>query len=52
MELLEVVVQVEVGIEITVRRQVEVTQQAKTVKVAVAVTPKPPHITLPQRSTK
>ena len=45
MELLGVVVQVEVGIEVTVSRQVEVTQQARTVRVAVAVTPKPPHIT-------
>ena len=52
MELLEVIVQVEVGIEVTVSRQVEVTQQARTVRVAVAVTPKPPHITSPQRSTK
>ena len=45
MELLEVVVQVEVGIEVAVSRQVEVAQQARTVRVAVAVTPKPPHIT-------
>ena len=36
------VVQVEVGIEVVVSRQVEVTQQARTVRVAVAVTPKPP----------
>ena len=50
MGLLEVVVQVEAGIEITVSQEVEVTQQTRTARVAVAVTPQPPHKTPPQLS--
>ena len=41
MGLLEVVVQVEAGIEVTVIQEVEVTQQTRTAMVAVAVTPQP-----------
>ena len=52
MGLLEVVVQVEAGIEVMVSQEVEVTHQARTARVAVAVTPQPPHKTPPQLSTK
>ena len=52
MELLEVVAQVEAGIEVTVSQEVEVTQQTRTARLAVAVTPHPSHKTPPQRSTK
>ena len=50
--LLEVVVQAEAGIEVLVSQEVEVTQQDRTARVAVAVTPQPPHKTPPQLSTK
>ena len=43
MALLEVVVQVQAGIEVTVSQDVEMTQQARTARVGVAVTPQPPH---------
>ena len=52
MGLLEVVVPVETGIEETVNQEEKVTQQTRTVRVAVAVTPRPPHKTRPQLSTK
>ena len=52
MGLLEVVVQVDAGIEVTVSQEVEVAQQTRTARVAVAVTPEPPHETPPQLSTK
>ena len=52
MGLLEVVVQVEAGIEITVSQEVEVTQQTRTARVAVAVTPQPPLKTPPRLTTK
>ena len=52
MGLLEVVVQVEAGIEVTVSQEVEVTQQTRTASVAVAVTPHYAHKTPPQLSTK
>ena len=50
MGLLEVVVQVEEGIEVSVIQEVEVTQQIRTARVAVAITPQPPHKTPPQLS--
>ena len=52
MGLLEVVVQVEAGTEATVSQEVEVTQQARAARVAVAVTPQPPHKTPPLLSTE
>ena len=52
MGLLEVVVQVEAGIEVTISQEVEVTQKTRTARVAVAATPQPPHKTPPQLSTK
>ena len=52
MGLLEVVVQIEAGREVTVSQEVALTQQAITARVAVAVTPQLPHKTPPQLSTK
>ena len=49
---LEVVVQVEAGIEVKESQEVEVTQQTRTARLAVAVTPHPSHKTPPQLSTK
>ena len=50
---LEVVVQVEAGIEVKESQEVEVTQQTRTARVAVAaVTAQPLHKTPPQLSTK
>ena len=53
MGLLEVALQVEAGTEVTVSQEVEVTQQTRTARVAVAaVTAQPLHKTPPQLSTK
>ena len=52
MGLLEVVVQVEAGIQVTLSQEVEVTQQTRTARVAVAVNLQPPHKTPPELSTK